>query len=439
MFNFRFKTTHNSQFQDLFNEVDTVLGFTQDMYLQSEKMKKTVSNEKTAIERSSSASQEIASMIATTASAANDLSLSAINTNKAVESAVKSTNELNSLIESLNASSTQLQSSVTIGLSEISSITQMMVEIKEKAKIINDIVFQTKLLSFNASVEAARAGEHGKGFAVVAEEMAKLARVSGDAAKEIENILNVGVDKTQKQIEKVSNELTSVTNLNIVSISEVSKKSSQITSDLKNINTYSLEVENKAKDISHATHEQTIGVQEIAKSLELLESSSNEIDLMAMSGNKNSIQLNKSVESLENTILQFSKSIGLKVHKPQKKFDFKTAISAHIDWRMKLSNYVANPDNSLNPDHVCKDNNCALGKWIYGDGQEINKVDSSLYGNLKDSHAQFHKIAANIIQLANAGNKNEVNRLLAHGGEYMKISDRTVQLIEEAEELSQNI
>ena len=35
--------------------------------------------------------------------------------------------------------------------------------------VINDIVFQTKLLSFNASVEAARAGESGKGFAVVAE------------------------------------------------------------------------------------------------------------------------------------------------------------------------------------------------------------------------------------------------------------------------------
>ncbi|MBC7465119.1 MAG: hypothetical protein H7256_03945 [Bdellovibrio sp.] len=50
-----------------------------------------------------------------------------------------------------------------------------MEEIGNKTKVINDIVFQTKLLSFNASVEAARAGEHGKGFAVVAEEVGKLA------------------------------------------------------------------------------------------------------------------------------------------------------------------------------------------------------------------------------------------------------------------------
>jgi methyl-accepting chemotaxis protein len=35
--------------------------------------------------------------------------------------------------------------------------------------MINNIVFKTKLLLFNASIEAARAFEHGKGFAVVSE------------------------------------------------------------------------------------------------------------------------------------------------------------------------------------------------------------------------------------------------------------------------------
>ena len=60
-----------------------------------------------------------------------------------------------------------------------------MEQIKDKVNIINDIVFQTKLLSFNASVEAARAGENGKGFAVVAEEVGNLASVSGKAANEI--------------------------------------------------------------------------------------------------------------------------------------------------------------------------------------------------------------------------------------------------------------
>lgn len=47
--------------------------------------------------------------------------------------------------------------------------------IKGKRKVINQIVFQTKLLSFYASVEVARAGESDKGFAVVAEEVGNLA------------------------------------------------------------------------------------------------------------------------------------------------------------------------------------------------------------------------------------------------------------------------
>lgn len=62
-------------------------------------------------------------------------------------------------------------------------------KIAERTSVINDIVFQTKLLSFNASVEAARAGEHGKGFAVVAEEVGNLARMSGAAATEITTLL----------------------------------------------------------------------------------------------------------------------------------------------------------------------------------------------------------------------------------------------------------
>ena len=47
-------------------------------------------------------------------------------------------------------------------------VLEIIKTIEDKTKVINDIVFQTKLLSFNASVEAARAGEAGKGFAVVA-------------------------------------------------------------------------------------------------------------------------------------------------------------------------------------------------------------------------------------------------------------------------------
>ncbi len=97
----------------------------------------------------------------------------------------------------ISASQEAIIRQIQSGNREIGKITELIQEIAEKTKVINDIVFQTKLLSFNASVEAARAGEAGKGFAVVAEEVGKLAEMSGTAAHEI-------FEKLQMSSERVS-------------------------------------------------------------------------------------------------------------------------------------------------------------------------------------------------------------------------------------------
>jgi methyl-accepting chemotaxis protein len=72
---------------------------------------------------------------------------------------------------------------------QLEKVTQIIEAISSKTSIINDIVFKTQLLSFNASIEAARAGQHGRGFAVVAEEVGSLAELSGTAAREIDALL----------------------------------------------------------------------------------------------------------------------------------------------------------------------------------------------------------------------------------------------------------
>jgi methyl-accepting chemotaxis protein len=84
---------------------------------------------------------------------------------------------------------TQMIGQIQDNNQRIGQTAAIIEKIAERTSVINDIVFQTKLLSFNASVEAARAGEHGKGFAVVAEEVGNLARMSGIAATEITNLL----------------------------------------------------------------------------------------------------------------------------------------------------------------------------------------------------------------------------------------------------------
>ncbi len=68
-------------------------------------------------------------------------------------------------------------------------IAQRSHRIADIVKVMDDLAFQTNLLSHNAAIEAAHAGEHGKGFAVVAAEVRRLARHSAQSAAEIRSLI----------------------------------------------------------------------------------------------------------------------------------------------------------------------------------------------------------------------------------------------------------
>lgn len=92
---------------------------------------------------------------------------------------------------------------------KLGRLVGLIASIKNKTKVIDDLVFESRLLSFNASIEAARAGVHGKGFSVVAEEVGKLASMSGKAADEIRTLL----DSSTQECELTSSAI-GVTHLN---------------------------------------------------------------------------------------------------------------------------------------------------------------------------------------------------------------------------------
>jgi len=97
----------------------------------------------------------------------------------------------------------QLANQTTVAMDEIN---HQVNEINDAISVIDQIAFQTNILSLNAAVEAATAGEAGKGFAVVAGEVRNLASRSAEAAKEIKGIVERATSKANEG-KDISNEM----------------------------------------------------------------------------------------------------------------------------------------------------------------------------------------------------------------------------------------
>jgi nitric oxide synthase oxygenase domain/subunit len=100
--------------------------------------------------------------------------------------------------------------------------------------------------------------------------------------------------------------------------------------------------------------------------------------------------------------------------------NFTDVIMAHIAWKQRLLKYIGSDrSENLDPATVSQDNQCVLGKWIYGEGNRYSDLPE--YIQVRTSHATFHALAAQVIRLCDAGDLNAARHLLDH--EYSQTSE----------------
>jgi len=166
-----------------------------------------------------------------------------------VSSTTGKINEMSKLASAVTNSASNGEALASKTTGAMDEINTQVTAINDAITVIDQIAFQTNILSLNAAVEAATAGEAGKGFAVVAQEVRNLASRSAEAAKEIKDLVENANIKANEGKNIADEMISGYSSLN----SDISK-----TIDL-------------ISDVANAAREQESGIVQINDAVNLLD------------------------------------------------------------------------------------------------------------------------------------------------------------------------
>ncbi|HXE38344.1 MAG TPA: methyl-accepting chemotaxis protein [Azonexus sp.] len=288
----------------------------------------------------------------------------------------------------------------------MTAIHQSSSRIADIIGVIDGIAFQTNILALNAAVEAARAGEQGRGFAVVATEVRNLAQRSAAAAKEIKGLIGESVDKVE-----IGNRLAD----------QAGRTMAEVVSSIRRVASI-------MTDISDASHEQSAGIEQVSRAVTQMDEMTQQNAALVEEAAAAAESLDEQARGLARSVAVFRLPGGVLVDRQDNLsgLDIDGAIMAHARWKQRLLDYVAGGGEPLDPAVVGRDDQCALGGWIHGDGRQLSA--SARYSELKAEHAGFHRCAAEIVRAYLAGDAKAARQRIA--GEFAKRSQRVIGLLE---------
>lgn len=238
----------------------------------SQQLSSGATEQASSLSETAATMNEITAMVTRSSNYARASREASVESRKVANEGIKVMGQLLQSIEDMNEANSNIMREVAHSNTKITEIINIIETIRDKAKVINDIVFQTKLLSFNASVESARAGENGKGFAVVAEEVGNLAQLSGSAARDISILLTESVERVRDTItgtQKNVGDLVALGADRIKTSLDIAARADKV---LGSIAQNTGLMENHINEIAISADEQSRGIHEVNAAVHQLDS-----------------------------------------------------------------------------------------------------------------------------------------------------------------------
>lgn len=276
---------------NLNNPVHILSGDTSSLMLQLQIMQKSLT---TLVDNVLQGAEAVASASAQIAQDSNSLSSRTEKQASALQQTAASMYALDSTVKQ-NSNSSRYANQIAVivstvavrGGSVVEQVVNTMREIADASRkicdiigVIDDIAFQTNILSINAAVEASRAGTQGRGFAVVASEVRSLAARSALAAKEIKSLINSSLERVERGTFQAAEAGSTITEV-VTAVKQLTKMMSEISS---------------------ASVEQSLGVAQIGKAVSQMEQTTQQnlvlVEEMAIAASSLKMQANELVGSV---------------------------------------------------------------------------------------------------------------------------------------------
>jgi len=182
-------------------------------------------------------------------------------------------------------------------------------------------------------------------------------------------------------------------------------------------------------DISEASREQSAGIEQVSRAVSQMDEVTQQNAALVEEAAAAAESLEEQARGLAQSVAIFRLPGGILIESQSglSGLDFDGAISAHGKWKQRLLDYLSGGGEQLDPAIVGRDDQCALGCWIYGDGHVLH--GNAKYVDLKIEHAGFHQCAASIIRTQMAGNTAAARAQI--DGEFSGRSQRVISLLED--------